>query len=146
MVWFQFCFPLTGAALAAGVMALPLLIRPMRLAIENIDKGLEEAARTLGAGRIKAFMTVTLPLLMPGIIAGSVLGFAKALGEFGATITFVSNIPGETQTLSLAIYALMQSPSGDAAALKLILVSVVLSVLAVVLSEWLQRRLSRGGK
>jgi molybdate transport system permease protein len=91
-------------------------------------------------------MTVTLPLLMPGIIAGSVLGFAKALGEFGATITFVSNIPGETQTLSLAIYALMQSPSGDAAALKLILVSVVLSVLAVVLSEWLQRRLSRGGK
>jgi molybdate transport system permease protein len=143
---FSFAFRWTGAALAAGVMALPLLIRPMRLAIENIDKGLEEAARTLGAGRIKAFMTVTLPLLMPGIIAGSVLGFAKALGEFGATITFVSNIPGETQTLSLAIYALMQSPSGDAAALKLILVSVVLSVLAVVLSEWLQRRLSRGGK
>lgn len=143
---FSFAFRWTGAALAAGIMALPLLIRPMRLAIENIDKGLEEAARTLGAGRIKAFLTVTLPLLMPGIIAGSVLGFAKALGEFGATITFVSNIPGETQTLSLAIYALMQSPSGDAAALKLILVSVVLSIVAVVLSEWLQRRLTGGRK
>lgn len=144
MQWFDFTFAFrwTGAALAAGVMALPLLIRPMRLAIENIDKGLEEAARTLGASRLKAFLTVTLPLLIPGIIAGSVLGFAKALGEFGATITFVSNIPGETQTLSLAIYALMQTPSGDAAALKLIMVSVVLSVLAVVLSEWLQRRLS----
>lgn len=143
---FTFAFRWTGAALAAGIMALPLLIRPMRLAIENIDTGLEEAARTLGAGRITAFLTVTLPLLMPGIIAGSVLGFAKALGEFGATITFVSNIPGETQTLSLAIYALMQSPSGDAAALRLILVSVALSIVAVVLSEWLQRRLNGGRK
>lgn len=143
---FTFAFRWTGAALAAGIMALPLLIRPMRLAIENIDTGLEEAARTLGAGRITAFLTVTLPLLMPGIIAGSVLGFAKALGEFGATITFVSNIPGETQTLSLAIYALMQSPSGDAAALRLILVSVALSIVAVVVSEWLQRRLNGGRK
>lgn len=146
--WFDFTFAFrwTGAALAAGLMALPLLIRPIRLAIENIDNGLEEAARTLGAGRIKVFLTITLPLLMPGILAGSVLGFAKALGEFGATITFVSNIPGETQTLSLAIYALLQSPSGDAAALRLIVVSVLLSVMAVVLSEWLQRRLTEGRK
>lgn len=139
-----FAFRWTGAALAAGVMAFPLLVRPMRLSIESLDRGLEEAARSLGAGRIVVFLTVTLPLLLPGILAGAVLGFAKALGEFGATITFVSNIPGETQTLSLAIYSLLQSPNGDAAALRLILVSVVISIIAVVASEWLQRRLSGG--
>jgi len=137
----SFAFRWTGAALAAGVMAFPLLVRPMRLSIENIDRGLEEAARTLGAGRVVAFLTVTLPMLLPGIIAGAVLGFAKALGEFGATITFVSNIPGETQTLSLAVYSLLQTPAGDSAALKLILVSAFLSIAAVILSEWLQRRL-----
>lgn len=125
-------------------MAFPLLVRPMRLSIESLDRGLEEAARSLGAGRIVVFLTVTLPLLLPGILAGAVLGFAKALGEFGATITFVSNIPGETQTLSLAIYSLLQSPNGDVAALRLILVSVVISIVAVVASEWLQRRLSGG--
>ncbi|RCS24067.1 molybdate ABC transporter permease [Phyllobacterium salinisoli] len=141
--WFgiSLAFRWTGAALAAGVMAFPLLVRPMRLSIENIDRGLEEAARTLGAGRLVAFFTVTLPMLLPGIIAGAVLGFAKALGEFGATITFVSNIPGETQTLSLAIYSFLQTPAGDSAAIKLILVSASLSVAAVILSEWLQRRL-----
>lgn len=139
----NFSFRWTGAALAAGLMAFPLLVRPIRLAIEGLDRGLEEAARTLGANRLTAFMTVTLPALIPGIIAGGVLGFAKALGEFGATITFVSNIPGETQTLSLAIYSLLQSPTGDSAALKLIGVSALLSIVAVVASEWLQRRLVR---
>ncbi|WP_175540533.1 molybdate ABC transporter permease subunit [Phyllobacterium sp. OV277] len=139
-----FAFRWTGAALAAGVMAFPLLVRPMRLSIESLDRGLEEAARSLGAGRVVVFFTVTLPLLLPGILAGAVLGFAKALGEFGATITFVSNIPGETQTMSLAIYSLLQSPNGDIAALRLILVSVVISIVAVVASEWLQRRLSGG--
>ncbi|MGH6762438.1 MAG: molybdate ABC transporter permease subunit [Phyllobacterium sp.] len=141
---FTFAFRWTGAALAAGVMAFPLLVRPIRLSIEMIDRGLEEAARTLGAGRIMTFLTVTLPLLLPGVLAGGVLAFAKALGEFGATITFVSNIPGETQTLSLAIYSLLQSPTGDAAALQLIIVSALISIVAVVFSEWLQRALSGG--
>lgn len=142
--WFgvSFAFRWTGAALAAGVMAFPLLVRPMRLSIENLDRGLEEAARTLGASRLMVLMTIILPPLIPGVLAGCVLGFAKALGEFGATITFVSNIPGETQTLSLAIYALMQSPSGDADALRLIAISAAISVAAVVISEWLQRRLT----
>lgn len=142
--WFglSFSFRWTGAALAAGVMAFPLLVRPIRLSIEGLDRGLEEAARTLGAGRFTAFFTVVLPPLLPGVLAGAVLGFAKALGEFGATITFVSNIPGETQTLSLAIYALMQIPSGDAEAFRLIAISAAISVAAVVLSEWLQRRLA----
>lgn len=138
----SFSFRWTGAALAAGVMAFPLLVRPIRLSIEGLDRGLEEAARTLGANRLVAFFTVVLPPLLPGILAGAVLGFAKALGEFGATITFVSNIPGETQTLSLAIYSLLQTPSGDAAALRLIAISASISIAAVVLSEWLQRRLS----
>ncbi|WP_343804838.1 molybdate ABC transporter permease subunit [Paenochrobactrum glaciei] len=142
----SFSFRWTGAALAAGTMAFPLLVRPIRLSIENLDQGLEEAARTLGASWLMSFCTVTLPALLPGIIAGAVLGFAKALGEFGATITFVSNIPGQTQTLSLAIYSLLQSPSGDSAAFKLILVSAALSICAVILSEWLQRKLSTGAK
>lgn len=139
----SFSFRWTGAALAAGVMAFPLLVRPIRLSIEGLDRGLEEAARTLGANRLVAFFTVILPPLLPGVLAGAVLGFAKALGEFGATITFVSNIPGETQTLSLAIYSLLQTPSGDAAALRLIAISASISIAAVVLSEWLQRRLTR---
>ena len=138
----SFAFRWTGAALAAGVMAFPLLVRPIRLSIEGLDRGLEEAARTLGASRFTAFFTVVLPPLLPGVLAGAVLGFAKALGEFGATITFVSNIPGETQTLSLAIYALIQTPSGDAEAFRLIAISAAISVIAVVLSEWLQRRLA----
>lgn len=142
----SFSFRWTGAALAAGVMAFPLLVRPIRLSIEGLDRGLEEAARTLGANRLVAFFTVILPPLLPGVLAGAVLGFAKALGEFGATITFVSNIPGETQTLSLAIYSLLQTPSGDAAALRLIAISASISIAAVVLSEWLQRRLTREAK
>jgi molybdate transport system permease protein len=136
----SFAFRWTGAALAAGLMAFPLLVRPIRLSLEAIDPGLEEAAKTLGASRTAAFLTVTLPLAAPGLIAGAVLGFAKALGEFGATITFVSNIPGETQTLSLAIYALLQSPAGDAAALRLIVISVMLGLGAVLASEWLAWR------
>lgn len=140
-----FAFRWTGAALAAGVMAFPLLVRPIRLSLEAVDRGLEEAAATLGASRIVVFLTVTLPLALPGLIAGAVLGFAKALGEFGATITFVSNIPGQTQTLSLAIYALLQSPAGDAAALRLILISILLALGAVLLSEWVARRLVRKG-
>ncbi|MBB5704506.1 molybdate transport system permease protein [Ochrobactrum daejeonense] len=138
----SFSFRWTGAALAAGVMAFPLLVRPIRLSIEGLDRGLEEAARTLGANRFVAFFTVILPPLLPGVLAGAVLGFAKALGEFGATITFVSNIPGETQTLSLAIYALLQTPAGDAGAFRLIAVSAAISIAAVVLSEWLQRKLA----
>lgn len=132
-----FAFRWTGAALAAGVMAFPLLVRPIRLSIEAVDQGLEEAARTLGASRIMTFLTVTLPLVVPGVIAGAVLGFAKALGEFGATITFVSNIPGETQTLSLAIYSFMQSPTGDAAARRLIVISVAIAFAAILASEWI---------
>lgn len=142
----SFSFRWTGAALAAGVMAFPLLVRPIRLSIEGLDRGLEEAARTLGASRFIAFFTVILPPLLPGILAGAVLGFAKALGEFGATITFVSNIPGETQTLSLAIYALLQTPAGDAEAFRLIAISAAISIAAVVLSEWLQRRLAGEAK
>ncbi len=145
--WFGivFAFRWTGAALAAGVMAFPLLVRPLRLSIEAVDPGLEEAAATLGASRLMRFMTVVLPLVMPGILAGMMLGFAKALGEFGATITFVSNIPGETQTLSLAVYSLLQSPTGDAEALKLIIASIVIAISAVILSEWLGRRIGRRG-
>lgn len=129
-------FTWLGAALAATVMAFPLLVRPIRLAFESQDERLEGMAATLGAGPWRRFGTIALPLAVPGIVAGAVLGFAKALGEFGATITFVSNIPGETQTLSLAIYSLLQSPSGEQAALTLILVSVALSFAAVLISEW----------
>lgn len=141
----SFAFRWTGAALAAGVMAFPLLLRPIRLSLESVDRGLEEAASTLGAWSPVVFLTVTLPLALPGLLAGLVLGFAKALGEFGATITFVSNIPGQTQTLSLAIYALMQSPEGDAAALRLIGLSVILAIGAVILSEWVAKRLQKRG-
>ena len=135
-----FSFRWTGAALSCGVMGFPLLVRPIRLAIEAIDRKLEDAAATLGADRLWIFLTVTLPLAMPGLIAGMVLCFAKALGEFGATITFVSNIPGETQTISAAIYTLTQVPGGDAAAGRLVLVAIALSLAALVVAEWLARR------
>ncbi|HVQ80424.1 MAG TPA: molybdate ABC transporter permease subunit [Pseudolabrys sp.] len=135
-----FSFRWTGAALACGVMAFPLLVRAIRLSIEAIDRKLEDAAATLGANRGWTFMTVTLPLALPGIIAGMMLAFARALGEFGATITFVSNIPGETQTISAAVYSLIQVPGGDADALKLVFISVVICFAALLSSEWLARR------
>ena len=135
-----FSFRWTGAALACGVMGFPLLVRPIRLALEAIDRRLEDAALTLGANPRWVFLTITLPLALPGLIAGMVLCFAKALGEFGATITFVSNIPGETQTISAAIYTFTQVPGGDTAAARLVLVAIVLSLIALVASEWLARR------
>jgi molybdate transport system permease protein len=133
-----FAFRWTGAALACGVMSFPLLVRPIRLSIEAVDRRLEQAAETLGAAPLKVF--ATLPLSLPGILAGMVLGFAKAIGEFGATITFVSNIPGETQTISSAIYSLIQTPDGDAAALRLVVVSIVIAMGALMASEWFARR------
>ncbi len=135
-----FSFRWTGAVLACGVMAFPLLVRAIRLSFEAIDRRLEDAASTLGASPMRSFATVTLPLALPGVIAGMVLCFAKALGEFGATITFVSNIPGETQTISAAIYTLTQVPGGDAAAFRLVVVAVVISLAALVASEWFARR------
>jgi molybdate transport system permease protein len=135
-----FAFRWTGAALSCGVMAFPLLVRAIRLSIEAIDSRLEEAASTLGANAFWLFLTVTLPLALPGIIAGAMLGFARALGEFGATITFVSNIPGETQTISAAIYTLTQVPGGDEAALRLVVVAIVISLAALIVSEWFARR------
>jgi len=135
-----FSFRWTGAALACGVMAFPLMVGAIRLSIEAVDRKYEAAASTLGASRPWTFATVTLPLALPGIIAGAVLAFAKALGEFGATITFVSNIPGETQTISAAIYTLTQVPGGDAQALKLVLISILISAVALIVSEWFGRR------
>lgn len=138
-----FAFRWTGAALACGVMSFPLLVRPIRLSIEAVDRKLEQAASTLGAPPWRVFLTVTLPLALPGIVAGMVLGFAKAIGEFGATITFVSNIPGETQTISAAIYTLTQVPDGDAAALRLVIVSIAIAMIALIASEILARRATR---
>jgi molybdate transport system permease protein len=135
-----FSFRWTGAALACGVMGFPLMVRPIRLALEAIDRRLEDAAATLGADRIWVFLTVTLPLALPGVIAGAVLCFARALGEFGATITFVSNIPGETQTISAAIYTLLQIPDGEAAAGRLVLLALALALAALIVSEWFARR------
>jgi len=135
-----FSFRWTGAALACGIMGFPLMVRPIRLALETVDRKFEDAAATLGANRAFVFLTITLPLALPGIIAGIVLCFARALGEFGATITFVSNIPGETQTISAAIYTLTQIPGGDAAAGKLVLISIALAFAALFASEWLSRR------
>jgi len=137
-------FRWTGAALAAAVMALPLMVRAMRLSIEAVDRRLEGAARTLGAGPWRTFFGVTLPLAMPGVLAGLVLGFARSVGEFGATITFVSNIPSETRTLPLAIYSALQMPGTESAITRLALISVALSVAALVLSEWLARRSGHG--
>ena len=128
-----------GAALAAAVMAFPLMVRAMRLSLESVDRGLEAAARTLGAGRVRVFLTVTLPLMSPGILAGLILAFARSLGEFGATITFVSNIPGETRTLPLALYSLTQTPDGEAGALRLTVIAVILALAAIAGSEALAR-------
>jgi molybdate transport system permease protein len=138
-----FSFRWTGAALACAVMAFPLVVRAIRLAIESIDPKLEAAASTLGARPILVFATITLPLALPGILAGAILGFAKALGEFGATITFVSNIPGETQTIATSIYSYTQVPGGDAGAIRLTLVSVAIAMIALMASELLARRILR---
>ncbi|MGY1458227.1 MULTISPECIES: molybdate ABC transporter permease subunit [unclassified Luteimonas] len=136
----RFAFQWTGAALASAIMGFPLMVRAIRLSIESVDRRLEQAAATLGAGPWRVFATVTLPLAWPGIVAGGVLAFAKALGEFGATITFVSNIPGETQTISSAIYELMQVPGGELGIWRLALVAVAISLLALLASEWLVQR------
>ena len=143
--WFGlvFAFRWTGAALAAAIMAFPLMVRSIRLAIEAVDPKLEQAAATLGAPRLWVFATVTLPLILPGVISGAILGFAKAMGEFGATITFVSNIPGQTQTLPSAIYTFLQVPGGDAQALRLVAVSVAVAMTALVVSEIFARRAAR---
>lgn len=135
-----FAFRWTGAALAAGIMGFPLMVRAIRLALESVDPKLEQAAGTLGASRPWVFLTITLPLILPGIIAGAILGFAKAMGEFGATITFVSNIPGQTQTLPSAIYTFLQVPGGESSALRLVAVSVTIAMGALILSEVLARR------
>ncbi|NKX45985.1 molybdate ABC transporter permease subunit [Roseicyclus persicicus] len=136
-------FRWTGAAVAAAVMAFPLMVRAMRLSIEAVDPRLEQAAATLGAGRPAVVLTVTLPLALPGVVAGAILGFAKALGEFGATITFVSNIPGETRTLPLAVYAFLQVPGGEGAATRMVVLAVVLSMGALLVSEWVAARAAR---
>jgi molybdate transport system permease protein len=138
-----FAFRWTGAALAAAVMAFPLVVRPMRLAIEAVDARLEEAAGTLGANRAWTFLLVTLPLILPGIMAGAVLGFAKAMGEFGATITFVSAIPGETRTLPAAIYGFTQTPDGGAQAMRLTLISIAVAMSALIASEAVAQRVAR---
>ncbi len=138
-----FAFRWTGAALACAVMGFPLMVRSMRLSIEAVDRRLEDAAGTLGANAFWVFATITLPLILPGIVAGMILSFARALGEFGATITFVSNIPGETQTLPTAIYTLIQVPGGDLAAFRLTLVSIAISLAALLVSEVLIERATR---
>ncbi|ESY86089.1 molybdate ABC transporter permease subunit [Mesorhizobium australicum] len=138
-----FSFRWTGAALACGVMGFPLMVRAIRLSIEAVDRKMEAAAGTLGANPLWVFGTITLPLILPGLIAGAILSFAKAMGEFGATITFVSNIPGETQTLPSAIYTFTQVPGGDEGALRLTLISIVISMAALVASEVLARRVGR---
>lgn len=143
--WFGIvlAFRWTGAVLAAAVMAFPLMVRAIRLAFEAVDLKLEQAAGTLGASPGWVFVTVTLPLILPGVVAGAVLAFAKAMGEFGATITFVSNIPGQTQTLPSAIYAFLQVPGGDGQAFRLVLVSIAVAMGALILSEWIARRVAR---
>ncbi|MGO1117389.1 molybdate ABC transporter permease subunit [Rhodovibrionaceae bacterium A322] len=134
-------FTWQGAAVAAAVMAFPLMVRAMRLSLEAVDPKLESAARTLGASRATVFWTITLPLMSPGILTGALLAFARSLGEFGATITFVSNIPGETRTLPLALFTVAQQPGGESAALRLVVLSITLALLAIALSEFLARRL-----
>lgn len=136
-------FRWTGAALAGAVMGFPLMVRAIRLAVEAVDPGLEQAAATLGAGPVRVFLTVTLPLILPGILAGSILAFAKAMGEFGATITFVSSIPGETQTVPSAIYGLLQVPGGEGGALRLTLVAVAVAMVALLASEAISRGVAR---
>jgi molybdate transport system permease protein len=147
--WFEdhlglvFAFRWTGAALACAIMGFPLMVRAIQLSVEAVDRQLEQAASTLGANRAYVFLSVTLPLILPGVIAGAILCFARAMGEFGATITFVANIPGETQTLPTLIYTLTQVPGGDAGALRLTLISVAISLTALLASEALARRLQR---
>lgn len=143
--WFGivFAFRWTGAALAAAVMAFPLLVRAIRLAIEAVDPRLEAAASTLGASRLWVFLTVTLPLILPGILAGMVLAFAKAMGEFGATITFVSNIPGQTQTLPSAIYSFLQMPGGESSAAKLVMIAILIAIAALIFSEWVAQAVAK---
>jgi molybdate transport system permease protein len=136
-------FTWQGAALAAAVMAFPLMVRAMRLSLENVDRKLEAAARTLGAGRLHVFLSVTLPLMAPGIVVGAILAFARSLGEFGATITFVSNIPGETRTLPLALYTMVQSPDGEAAALRIAVISIVVAFATLAGSEVFARVVRR---
>jgi molybdate transport system permease protein len=138
-----FAFRWTGAALAAAIMAFPLMVRAMRLSIEAVDMRLEQAAGTLGASPVWVFVTITLPLIVPGIIAGVLLGFAKSMGEFGATITFVSNIPGQTQTVASAIYAFMQTPDGEGAAMRLVVVSIIVSMAALLISEFVSSAVAR---
>ena len=136
-----FAFTWKGAAVAAAVMAFPLMVRAIRLSLESVDQGLEQAARTLGANPLRVFATVTLPLASPGILTGAILGFARSLGEFGATITFVSNIPGETRTLPIALYTLTQIPGGEAGAFRLVVISVIVALAALLVSEMMARRL-----
>ena len=138
-----FAFNWKGAALAAAVMAFPLLVRSVRLSIESSDAGLESAARTLGAGPVRVFFTVTLPLMTPGIITGLILAFARSLGEFGATITFVSNIEGQTRTLPLALYTFTQMPGGETGAMRLCIISIAIAMVALVISEYMAKRFSR---
>jgi molybdate transport system permease protein len=139
----RFVFTSAGAALAASVMALPLMVRAVRLSLEGIDQGLEFAARSLGATRLDAFATVTLPLMLPGILSGLIMAFAASLGEFGATITFAANVEGETRTLPLAIYTATQTPDGDAAALRLVIIAIALALAALALSEFAEQRARR---
>jgi molybdate transport system permease protein len=139
----ELIFTRNGAALATAVMSFPLMVRAMRISLENVDAGLEEAARTLGAGAFDRFATITLPLMLPGVLAGAITAFSASLGEFGAVITFVSNIPGETRTLPLALYSALQTPGGDAAAARLAGISVVLGLCGLLLSEWFARRVRR---
>jgi molybdate transport system permease protein len=139
----RFAFSWTGAALASAVLTFPFQVRAIRIALDAIDPGLEAAARSLGAGRLDVFLTITLPLMLPGILAGAITAFAAALGEFGAIITFVSNIPGETRTLTLAIYTAIQSPGGEAAAARLAAVSIGLALAGLILSEIVRRRMQR---
>ena len=143
--WFSIALPFSwqGAAVAAGVMAFPLLVRAVRLSLEAVDPKLEAAASTLGAGRWRIFFTITLPLSIPGLITGTLLAFARALSEFGATITFASNIPGETRTLPLALYTLIQSPGREAAAARLCILAIIIAMLSLLVSEWLSRHARR---
>jgi molybdate transport system permease protein len=139
----ELIFTRNGAALATAVMSFPLMVRAMRISLENVDRGLEDAARTLGAGAVDRFASVTLPLMLPGVLAGAITAFSAALGEFGAVVTFVSNIPGETRTLPLALYSALQTPGGDAAAARLAIISFVLGLAGLLLSEWFARRVRR---
>lgn len=136
----SFSFSWRGAALASAVVALPLMVRAIRLSLENVDIKLEQAARTLGASSMRVFFTITLPLTLPGIVTGTMLSFARSLGEFGATITFVSNIPGETQTLPLAMYSFIETPGAEASAARLCVISIVVALVSLFISEWLSRR------